>query len=113
LGPRASIVRLQARVFSSIEFQPILGILISPIVEGEFQVIEGVRREKSKDLAIGLNRLRGLVEGIIILCKRGIVNITTEEVSVAFVLNETNWMIFVSALSTKMNRVQPFVWVFW
>jgi hypothetical protein len=34
-------------VSSSIEFQPILGILISPIVEGEFQVIEGVRREQT------------------------------------------------------------------
>jgi hypothetical protein len=85
---------------------------LSLIVEGEFNVIDCVRREESKELAVGL-QLCGLVDGIIILRRRGIVDITTQEVSVAFLLDEPNWMIFVSALSTKMNRVQPFVWVFW
>jgi hypothetical protein len=113
LGPCTSIVRLQARASSSIEFQPILRILIGSIVEGKFNVIDCVRGEEPKELAIGLCRLRGLVGVIIILRGRGIVNITTKKVSVAFLLDEPNWMVFVSALSTKMNRVQPFVWMFW
>jgi hypothetical protein len=40
LGACASIIRLQARASGSIELQPVLGILLIPIIEGEFSVIK-------------------------------------------------------------------------
>jgi len=44
---------------------------------------------------------------------RGIVDVATQEVSLAFFLHESNRMVFVSTLSAEMNGIQVFIRVFW
>jgi hypothetical protein len=72
-----------------------------------------VRSEKSEHLAIRLHGFRRLVGDVIVLRRRSVVDVTTQEVSLAFLVYQSNWMIFVSALPAEMNWIQPLIGVFW
>ena len=68
-------------------------------------------RQEAKYFAIGGVLRRRVRIFVVLLCRRGIVDIARQNHATAIISDEAHRVVFLAALTAEMNRIEPLFWI--